>query len=350
MITAELGTAHGGSLKKAVELIHAARDAGADCVKFQWVIAKEILHPLTGRVELPGGSISLYSCFEALEQPPAFYHSLKEETEKAGLIFLCSPFGSESLKGLIKLGCRDVKIASPELNHYPLLKETQNFSTVILSTGVSKLTDIEKAVQITGDSTLLLHCITSYPAPEEEYNLRTLPFLAGRFNLPVGVSDHSLGPTLIPCLAVTQGAVFIEKHFTLSREDGGLDDPIALTPPDFATMVENVRKIEQHPQVEAISLLKEEWGDRRVERILGRKEKKIAPSEAENYNTTNRSIHALREIAPEEELTNRNMAILRTEKNLSTGLFPEHWEALLGRRAKKRIPSGEGILFDYLED
>ncbi len=348
-ITAELGTAHGGSIDKAVKLIRAAGDAGADCVKFQWVIAREILHPLTGNVELPGGSIPLYRRFEELEQPAEFYRELKAEAEKAGLVFLCSPFGEESLEGIKNTGARGVKIASPELNHYPLLKAASSIPPVILSTGVSQLEDIEKAVIITGKSTVLLHCITSYPAPEEEYNLRTIPFLANRFNLPVGLSDHSLDPELVPVLAVTQGAVFLEKHFTLSREDPGLDDPIALTPEDFSKMVEAVRKIGELNPEEGLTRLKERWGAERVEKILGKQEKMLAPSERDYYRTTNRTIHALQDILPGEKLTTRNTALLRTEKNLSVGLFPDSWPEVQGMTAKKKIPSGEGISWEQLK-
>jgi len=103
-------------------------------------------------------------------------------------------------------------------------------------------------------------------------------------------------------------------------------------------------------KADALGALKKKWGDERIEMILGTEDKNLAPSEAENYKTTNRSIHAIGEIPPGEILTTNNTAILRTEKNLSTGLFPEYWETILGRKTKKRIPSGEGILFDYLED
>ncbi len=160
-IIAEIGTSHAGSLEKAFALIDAAADAGADCVKFQWVYADEILHPDTGFVQLPGGSIRLYDRFKGLELDASFYASCLDYAHEKGLLFACSPFGLRSLEKLVALQPDAIKIASPEVNHYPLLKACSacfGKLPIILSSGVSRLGDIENAVDI-----LEASAITSRP-------------------------------------------------------------------------------------------------------------------------------------------------------------------------------------------
>jgi sialic acid synthase SpsE len=346
LIIAELGTAHGGDLSRAKEMAAAAAEAGATCVKLQMVFADEILHPNTGEVTLPGGKIRLYDRFRQLEMPPEFYAEVKEYVESRGLLFLCTPFGLKSAQMLRELQPKIVKIASPELNFTALLREVADWNLpVLLSTGVSTLGDIEEAVEIL-DNCTLLHCVTAYPAPETDYNLRVLRSLSAVFGAAVGVSDHSLDPELVPALAVSQGAAVIEKHFCLSRDDPGLDDPIALPPPLFARMVAAIRQAAVLGPDETIANLRRDRGVDLVEAILGSGVKTLAPSEKENYTRTNRSIHALRDIEPGETITEKDFAILRTEKILRPGLAPSWAADLYGRTARQFIPAGEGIRFE----
>ncbi|MDR1894805.1 MAG: N-acetylneuraminate synthase family protein [Spirochaetales bacterium] len=356
-IVAELGTAHQGRLDEAARLIEGAARGGADCAKFQWVIAREILHPLTGTVKLPGGEISLFRRFQELEQPPEFYARLKELTEAAGLAFLCSPFGLESLAGLKALGVSGVKIASPELNHLPLLEAARDLPPVILSTGVSTWEDIGRAAAIVAprppeepDRAILLHCVTAYPAPEADYNLKVIPRLREGFHLAAGVSDHSLDPLLVPVLSLSQGAVLVEKHFTLSRSGGGLDDPIALDPEDFRRMCRALREAEKESPSEIIREMEARFGAPRIRGILGTGEKVLAKSEAANYLSTRRSLHALRRLPRGVRLTEKNTALLRTEKNLRVGLDPADRPRALGRRTCRTVDSGQGILWEDLEE
>ena len=346
-IIAELGTSHGADPIKAGELIEAAAETGADCIKFQIVHAREILHPNTGEVALPGGNIRLYDRFRDLELPLSFFVEMKEKVEKKGLVFLCTPFGFESARELRALEPKCIKIASPELNYTALLKEISTYKLpVFLSTGVSRLRDIEEALEITlapHSPVCLLHCVTAYPAPETDYNLRVLSSLRAIFGVPIGVSDHSLDPCLVPVLSSAMGAVAIEKHFCLSRQDPGLDDPIALPPAPFAQMVKAVRWAEKIGPEEAIAALAQERGRDLVERVLGDGVKRLAASEMANYERTNRSIHALREIQEGEIIEKEMIACLRTEKILRPGLPPSWEERIVGRPARQRIPAGEGI-------
>lgn len=408
LIIAEIGTSHGGSLEKAARLIDAAAAAGADCIKFQHVYAHEIIHPETGLVPLPGGSIPLYDRFRSLETGPDFLAKARELTEAAGALFLCTPFGIRSARELRDLGVQAFKIASPELNHVLLLDEIASYGMpVILSSGVALLSDIERAlgrfgiraagsaattfsapaspatpatpattgsttgsttgatkvaepagagVAMTGNAataacrTALLHCVTAYPAPETDYNLSVLRPLATLFGVPVGVSDHSMDPLLVPVLGVVSGASIIEKHICLSRSDDGLDDPVALEPADFGRMVRAIREagqaIRDGDRDRVAGWLVRDYGEERVKATLGSGMKVLAPSEAANYSRTNRSMHAVRRIAAGEWLTDDNVAMLRTEKVLRPGLEPHLWPVVRGRLAVQDIPDGEGIRWE----
>ena len=348
LIIAELGTSHNADLVKAKEMACAASEAGADCVKFQMVYADEILHPNTGEVALPGGRVRLYDRFKALETPVEFYAQIKEFVESKGLLFLCTPFGMKSAALLRELRPKIVKIASPELNYTGLLEEIANWGLpVLLSSGVSRLSDIENAVEIFQKASIcLLHCVTSYPAPETDYNLKVLPNLAAVFGVSVGVSDHSSDLELVPAMSVAMGASVIEKHFCLSKTDPGLDDPIALPPREFSQMARAVRRAVEIGAQETLSFYSRERGEELVKQILGSGVKELAPSEKANYRLTNRSIHALRDIQKGEVLKKGDYAVLRTEKILRPGLEPR-WEKLIeGRAAREFIPAGEGIRFE----
>lgn len=373
-ISAEIGTSHGGSLEKAYQLIDVAVDAGADSVKFQWVYAHEILHPNTGLVQLPGGAIPLYERFQQLEVPASFFQQVRDYARSKGCQFICSPFGLKSLEELAALSPDAIKIASPELNHHPLLQRLAEIRQeqrlqgrtpvpVIISSGVSTLADIEQALEILSNygegntqGITLLHCVTSYPAPEEEYNLQVLQNLGGIFGVEVGVSDHSLDPHLVPVLATACGAHFIEKHITLSRQTEGLDDPVALEPAQFASMVQRVRQWEtpiknygcQCGASIIMEELEEEYGKDRVQSVLGTGIKKLAPAERANYGRTNRSIHVLNDMKAGDIITQDSIAILRTEKILEPGLAPKYFSQIIGARLSKDIAAGQGVLWHHI--
>lgn len=347
-IIAEIGSSHGGSLQKAKQLIDAAKESGADAVKFQIIYADEILHPKTGIVPLPSGNIPLYDLFKSLEVPPSFYEELRYYCYDKEILFGASPFGLKSLEELVALKPSFIKIASPELNHFPLLKAaSKHHLPIILSTGVSRISDIEKALDCFPNKkkqVYLLHCITSYPAPEEEYNLFLIDSLNKIFGLSIGVSDHSLDPILVPTLSTFAGAEIIEKHFCLSKNEGGLDDTIALDPSEFRTMVDAIHDVFIDSE-QSLEYLENTFGEERIKKILGTAEKELAPSEINHYKRTNRSIHYMRDMKKGEIIKPKDIAILRTEKELSIGEGPEYFSLFENTILQKNVSSGDGALF-----
>jgi sialic acid synthase SpsE len=345
LLIAELGTSHRGDRARARELVDAAAESGADCIKFQLVHADEILHPLSGIVDLPTGKVALYEQFRSLEKAVGFYEDLKSYTESRGVLFLCSPFGLRSARELKSIGVKALKIASPELNHFALLEEVAGYGLpLFLSTGVSTLGDIERALAMTGrQNIILMHCVTAYPAPEADYNLLVLSGLRSIFGVEVGVSDHSLDPVLVPVLAAASGACALEKHFTLSRAGAGLDDPIALEPEQYRKMVGRVREAERSGPSAARAALEKDFGTDRVRVVLGTGVKELAASEKTNYTRTNRSIHAVKQIPRGARIGAGDVAVLRTEKTLRPGIGPEFLNLVVGAVARRAIPPGEGV-------
>lgn len=364
LIIAEIGTSHEGSLEKAFEMIDEAAASGADAIKFQWVYADEILHPDTGYVKLPTGNIRLYDRFKQLECNSEFYKKCLDYVHEKGCKFCCSPFGLKSLKELLAINPDIVKVASPELNHYPMLKALAEYREdqikkgetpvpVIISSGVSKICDIEKALEILGTNGVsLLHCITSYPAPESEYNLKVIRNLKNIFGIECGVSDHSLDPVLVPVLSTAVGGTIIEKHITLSRKTAGLDDPVALEGEQFALMCHCVHQTEatfRHYGEETgykrtLEQLGEQFGSEKVVEVLGNGIKKLAPAETENYGRTNRSLHYMNSLKSGAVIKESDIGVLRTEKVLTPGISPEFLETVIGATLTRDVTSGSGVL------
>lgn len=364
LIIAEIGTSHEGSIEKAKQLVDTACESGADAIKFQWVYADEILHPNTGFVKLPTGNIPLYERFKQLECPVSFYKELIDYVHSKNCKFCCSPFGLRSLQELLSLNPDIVKIASPELNHYKMLQALADYRKgrekqipVVLSSGVSTLSDIEKAISIVGtDNVSLLHCITSYPAPEEEYNLKVIENLKNIFGIECGVSDHSMDPILVPSLSILCGGTVIEKHITLSRQTSGLDDPVALEGEQFAMMVHVVHQTEaalRHYGKEtgvqkAVAQLADQYGQEKITAIMGSGIKKLAPAEKANYGRTNRSLHIMQDLKAGDVLKESDVGILRTEKILTPGMSPEYYDLVIGKKLAKDVISGQGLNWEDL--
>jgi N-acetylneuraminate synthase len=364
-IVAEVGTDHRGDLGRGRALVTAAHEAGADCVKFQHVYADEILHPRAGAIVAGGKSIQIYERLKAFEQPVDFLAELFDHARSLGIVPFATPFGLRSARELRAIGAPAVKVASPELNHVPLLRELASGSEpVVLSAGVATLGDIAAALAILFDRSAgpgagpdsrpihLLHCVTAYPAPEAEYNLRVIPSLRQILGIPVGLSDHSRDPEVVPAVATALATSMIEKHLTLERDGKGLDDAVAVTPDELRRLRTRVAAVAESREREGanesalLDSLRREFGTRRIDSICGDGVKRLAPSEHALYGRSNRSIHAVHAIPAGAVLSRDNCAILRTEQELRPGISPFFWEQVLGARAVRAIPAGEGVVWD----
>ena len=352
-IVAEIGTSHEGSLDKAKLLVEKAKYAGANCVKFQWVYADEILHPNTGFVDLPTGKIPLYQRFKELEVNPDFFYKLREFSSEINIDFMCSPFGIQSLLELLQINPNYIKIASPELNYIQLLnllnkKNIKNIP-VVLSSGVSKLSDIENAIDCFDnlENLTLLHCVTSYPAPESEYNLNLIKNLNSILGIKTGVSDHSLSPYIVPLMSLYNGATMLEKHITLNNDDDGLDDPVALNTENFKKMTDAINEAKKISKDELYLEMKKHFGSV-IDDTLGTGIKTLAPSEKNNYLRTNRSLRFMNDISKGSKISKNDIGILRTEKILEVGLHPKFYDDFIGRTVTKDIKSGDAVFWSSI--
>lgn len=354
LIIAEIGTGHNGSLQKAKELIAASKESGADAVKFQIVYADEILHQNTGFVDLPTGRIPLYQRFKELECNIDFYYALSEYARKVGILFSASVFGMRSADELRQLHPAFIKIASPELNYCSLLEYVASFGLpVILSTGVSHLADIERAVGclenagLSADMRALLHCVTAYPAPETDYNTAVLRSLSILFGCAVGISDHSLDSAAVPIAGLLSGSCIIEKHICLSRGDAGLDDPVALEPDQFSRMSNILRELTGQSCNDIYETARG-YGYSKdfLHRIIGSGKKELAAAEKDNYGKTNRSLHYVKDLSKGTMLSTADIVVLRTEKNLTAGEVPDYLHHFIGAILQKDVSAGAGAVLD----
>lgn len=350
-IIAEAGSNHDGKMEQAKELIDAAAEAGADAVKFQLFRAAKIYPPNAGKIPMPQGKkLDLYKFFEQVELPFKWLPILKKYAENKGLAFVVTPFDEKAVDELEKADIRAYKIASPELNHLPLLKHiAEKQKPIIASTGLCKLSDIEEAVEVFynkgNKQFILLHCVTGYPAKPEEYNLRVIGTLIRAFQVPVGISDHSLDPVLVPRLAVAAGASVVEKHFTINKKLPGADHSFALEPQELKLMVDEIRKVEKWNDG-----LKERFINSRPshKKIMGDGRKTITASEAELYPGDKRSIFAIKNINKGEKIAKNNIAVLRAERYLKPGIHPRYYPLVLGTKAVKPIKKFSGLQWRHL--
>lgn len=247
-IISEIGSNFNGSLEIAKQYIRASKEAGADAVKFQSIRKDRLIAP---RVFEDGRSVDnpVYRNCTFCELPDEWYPELKEEADQANIEFFSTPFYLEAVDILESVSVSTYKIASGDITFYPLLEKVgRTAKRIILSTGASDLSEIEIALKKLRDAgageIVLLHCVSNYPPEWSEINLLAMATLRKRFNLPVGISDHSPGG-LIPIAAVALGAVVIEKHVTFDRYLAGPDHAYAMTMEEFGDMIRQVRLLEQ---------------------------------------------------------------------------------------------------------
>lgn len=353
-LIAEIGSNHNADLALACELVRRAADAGADAVKFQ-LFRADFLYPANaGVVDMPGGPADLREIFLEYALPPEWLHELRALASEEGIAFLCTAFDEETLGAVAALDPPALKIASPELNHLPLLRRAARLRRpLVCSTGLSTLADIEEAATTIREEwedaeLILLQCVSAYPLPPEESNLAVIDTLRRAFGVPVGLSDHTMDAERTPAIASAVGACLIEKHFTLDRTYPGPDHPFALVPEELGRLVRTIRRLDDLDLGERMTWIRSEYGDEAVDRILGNGRKEIQRAEMPLYPNDKRSIHALRDIAAGETLSPDNVRVLRSERNLSPGLHPRYWELVCGAVTTKAIPNGQGVSWSAL--
>ena len=330
-LVAELSANHGQSLEKARELIHAAHEAGADAVKLQTYTADSLTIDCDQpQFQIGAGTIwqgrRLYELYREAATPWKWHAELQQLACSLDLDFFSTPFDLAAIEFLENLDVPAYKIASFEIVDIPLVRAVaQTGKPVIMSTGMSSLSEIDLAVQtIRGEGTediALLKCTSAYPAPPESMNLRTIPHLADSFGVVAGLSDHTLG-IAVPVASVAVGACIIEKHLTLSRDDPGPDSQFSLEPAEFADLVRGVRIADQ---------------------AMGQVAYGPDPHERPT-RSFRRSLFVVRDIKQGEPINEENVRSIRP----GDGLEPRHWDAIVGRTASADLRRGTPLAWHHV--
>jgi N-acetylneuraminate synthase len=353
-VIGEVGSNHNADLGLARGLVEAAAEAGADAVKFQLFRADWLYPANCGVVETPMGNVDFFGILERYALPPAWCAELAEYAGRLGIQFLCTAFDESLLERVAALNVPAVKIASPELNHLPLLRSAARLRRpLICSTGLSTLGQVEESLEAIRSvwpepEVVLLQCVSGYPTPPDQSNLAVLKTLARAFGVPVGLSDHTIDYECVPMTMAAVGGCLIEKHFTLSRTLEGPDHSFALEPPELGQLVANIRAVESVEPGKRLEFVAERCGAGAVDAVLGHGRKEIMPAEAPLYPNDKRSIHVLRDLEAGTALSAANLRILRSERNLAPGLHPRHWETVLGARTTRAIAAGAGLQWEDL--
>lgn len=328
IIIAEAGVNHNGNLELAQKMVKAAKEAGADYVKFQTAVPELVISTFAPKAEYQKettgeGESQLEMC-KAIHLPLSDYAGLKELCDKEGVKFMSTPFDLVSIDCLAGLDMDFWKIPSGEITNLPYLRKIgRKGGRVIMSTGMSTLPEVESAVEVLEENgiprkdIILLHCTTQYPTPADAVNLRAMDALRTLGCGGVGYSDHTVGIE-IPIAAAAMGACVIEKHFTLDKTLPGPDHRASLDPAELAAMVKAVRK---------------------VEAALGSGEKVVAEAERGNIEVARKSIVAFRDIRVGEILTEENITVKRP----GNGVSPMLWDSVLGTKAVRNFTKDELI-------
>ena len=325
-IIAEAGVNHNGDLQMAKQMALAAKECGADIVKFQTAVPELVVSKFAEKAayqkQTTDAAESQLDMVRKLHFDFAAHRELKEYCDSIGIQYLSAPFDIPSVRFLGTLNLPLLKIPSGEITNLPYLEEVARLRVpVLLSTGMSNLNEITDALGVLDDGgcpeATILHCNTQYPTPYEDANLTAMIELFEQFGLPVGLSDHTPGWECDVAAAVL-GAQVIEKHFTLDKSLPGPDQKASLDPAEFKAMVDAVRH---------------------TEAALGDGKKHVTDSEAPNKAVARKSIVAARPIQAGEEFTADNL----TTKRPGDGISPMRWYQVLGQRAKRDFEEDEKI-------
>jgi pseudaminic acid synthase len=328
-IIAEMSGNHNQSLERALEIVDAAAAAGAHALKLQTYTADTItmkgVYTINDKNSLWNGQ-ELHDLYKMAYTPWEWHKPIFDRAREKGMEVFSSPFDESAVDFLETLNVPAYKIASFENTHHPLLKKVASTGKpVIISTGVSTLEDIIESIAVLRNAgckdIIVLKCTSTYPATPENTNLLTIPDMYDKYQCLIGLSDHTMG-TGVSVAAVALGAKVIEKHFTLSRADGGVDSAFSLEPEDLKTLVVETERA-------FLALGKVFYG------ILPAEEKSLF---------FKRSIYISKDIKKGEVLSSDNLRIIRP----SSGLAPKHWDEVLGKIAKEDLKAGTPLSWDFI--
>jgi pseudaminic acid synthase len=330
-IIAEMSANHAGSKERALEIIRAAKDTGADCVKVQTYTPETMTLDSDKKwFKIDKGTWegeNLYSLYQKAYTPWEWQEELKNEAERIGIDFFSTPYENTAVDFLEDLGVEFYKVASFSITNLPFLKYlAQKDKPIIMSTGMATLAEIDEAVRTIreagNDQLALLNCSSAYPSIADDMNLKNIKNLEETFGVPVGLSDHSLG-SVAAVTSVAMGAKIIEKHFCMSREIENPDYSFSMEPDEFKKMVDDIRA---------------------AERAIGKIDYSISEKE-KNSRIFRRSIFAVEDIKSGEELTKDNIKIIRP----GFGLKPKHWDNVLKTKAIKDIEKGTPLRWSMIK-
>lgn len=329
-IIAEMSANHNQDFDQAVDIIKAAKAAGADAVKLQTYTPDTLTIDCDNDYFRIAGTLwegrNLYALYGEAYTPWEWQPKLKAVADELGMDLFSTPFDATAVTLLEEMEVPAIKVASFETVDLPLLRRIgQTGKPVIMSTGMATLAEIDEAVSTLRDAgctqLALLKCSSAYPSPPEVMNLQTIPHLAQAFGVPAGLSDHTLGTT-VPVAAVALGACIIEKHFTTSREIPSADRAFSLEPDEFRAMVDAVRM---------------------TEKALGRVHYGLNEKEEES-RVFRRSLFVVENVAAGEEFTAENVRSIRP----GHGLHTRYLDAVIGRRASRNVQRGTPLHWDLV--
>ncbi len=332
-IVAEMSGNHNMDFDRAVEILKAAREAGADAVKIQTYTADTITLDCDDPCfQITQGTlwdgITLHKLYQTAYTPWEWQPRLKKMAEEMGLLLFSSPFDFSSVDFLEEMDVPAYKIASFEITDIPLIRKVARLGKpVILATGIARLADIELAVQTCreegNEQVILLKCCSAYPTPYEDVNLRAIPNLAETFQCLAGLSDHTMG-TAVATGAVALGAKMVEKHMTLCRSDGGPDAAFSMEPQEFKEMVDNIRILEK---------------------ALGKVTYDLSDKQAREREHS-RSLFVAQDMKAGDVFTPENLRSVRP----ADGLHTKYYEQLLGRRITRDAKKGTPMAWSLVEE
>ena len=331
-IIAEMSGNHNMDYDRAVRILYAAKEAGADAVKIQTYTADTItLNCDNPCFQINQGTLwdgtTLYKLYEKAYTPWEWQPELQEVAKELGIDFFSTPFDFTSVDFLEKMSVPVYKIASFEMTDIPLIRKVAKLGKpIIMSTGIATLQDIELAIntckEVGNNDVILLKCCSAYPTPYEDINLKTMVNLAETFDCIVGLSDHTMGHD-VAVASVAMGAKVIEKHLTLSRADGGVDSAFSMEPAEFKQMVDGIRNVEKALGKVTYELTDKQKGEREH----------------------GRSLFIAKDMKAGEILTPENMRSVRP----ANGLHTKYYDMLLGKKVNKDVKLGTPMSWDIID-